>query len=146
MKLTCRTYLPLTVQGSQLKLLPLYLHLLKQDLDWANDVANQNLILSEVKRFLLENIEEIERSARMFISGDMSSSCSNAERGYTRLSGSDFIAVAYQTKPAPYHTTITLPDTSTTSQYVNRAHFSINVFVFPKDSSAMDEALALSDL
>ena len=134
MRLVCRNYVPLCIEGSIQKILPLYVHFLKQDLEWANDACNQPRILTEIQNLVIENIEEIERSSK---SNNIS---------YTRLSGSELISLAYQPIPTPYSTTIVSSSSNTSLQHLNQAHFSVNIFVFPKTSDLMEESLAISEL
>ena len=130
--------MPLCIEGSQQKLLPLYLHFLKQDLVWAND--NQGAILDEIRRILLENIDEVERNARNVLTGSSSPV-------FVRLSGSDVISMTYQTKPSTNTTTILLSaESANKSTFINQAHFVVNLFVFPKGSKDMDEILAVNDM
>jgi hypothetical protein len=81
MLLIGRNYLPLRIQGPKgTKILPIYLHLQRNDLIWANEPTNQSKLLQVVSNSIITNIEEIELASK----SDQQSS----KKSFSRLSAS----------------------------------------------------------
>ncbi len=123
MKLSCRNYLPILIAGSQKKVLPVYIHFLQQNLDWANDIHHQIHMLKEVQRLILDNIEEIEKHSKLVLKGSAR---------FMRLSGSDFIVASFSTRALESTTMMQVGDISNSILPV--AHFELLLWIFPFQS------------
>jgi hypothetical protein len=124
MKLTCRNYLPLLMEGSQRKMLPMFVYILLKDLPWANDVLNQFTILKEIQKLVLANIEDIERKSKLIESKVASSA-------FTRISGSNIVMAAFSTRQFEYSSVVQLVDN--TFQFTPHAQFALHLWIFPFD-------------
>ncbi len=120
MKLSCRNYLPIIISGSLKKVLPVYIHFLHENLDWANDHHNQNHVLKEVQRLILDNIEEIEKHSKLVVRGSAR---------FLRLSGSDIIVASFSTRTLESTTVMQVGDTS--NSVLPLANFELLLWIFP---------------
>lgn len=80
---------PSSKSSNDSKILPVYLYILDEYLIWANDLSLQPLLLYEVKRLILDNLEEIEIKAKVDPSNKL---------GLVRLTSSEHLLLVYGIK------------------------------------------------
>jgi hypothetical protein len=96
------------------------LHILQEHAAWANNQSTQTLILKEIQRLILDNIDDIERHSK----ADSKGGCN-----YVRLSGSQVVTAAFSTRPLDRSTFIQMA--ASTWNSVPMAHFALLIWVFP---------------
>jgi hypothetical protein len=120
MKFTCRTFLPLLIEGKKETLLSVYFQILKEDLKWINDQQQQPFIISEVKRLITYNLDEIEKQ---FISESQS---------FIRIGGSDNLILAFSVRKGRLSELIQLHRDSESAKSFSQPNFHLIVWIFRK--------------
>jgi hypothetical protein len=120
MKFTCRTFLPLLIKGKKETLLSVYFQMLKEDLKWINDQQEQSLIISEIKRLITDNLDEIEKQF------------TSESQSYTRMGGSDKLILAFSVRKGRLSELIQLRPDPEAAKSFSQPNFHLIVWIFRK--------------
>jgi hypothetical protein len=128
-----RTYLPIKIHGSQVRILPIYVNVLGKHLSWINNAKLQPLILEEMCVKVLENIEEFEKQSRA------------ESKAFCHIGSGKHTTIVYTTKYHQNSSTLLLNMKSDTANVVSHSPFSVNLWIFPLDAKKEDIVLLFED-
>lgn len=126
-----RTYLPIKIHGSQIRILPVYVNLLGKHLTWINNAKLQPFILEEICEKVLENIEDFEKQSR------------TESKAFNHIGSGKYTTIVYSTRNQ--HASSTLSLNSNSGNLVSHSPFSVNLWIFPLDAKKEDIVLLFED-
>lgn len=135
MKFLCRNYVPFRIHGSHgTRVLPVYIHILKEYLEWAN-ALNLDEMLRSLSSIVINNLEDIERKAKVE---------NTSKANFSRVGFNDQFVLAYAIlNDFPSHTLMISSNNSTDSfQQMKTTSFGLTMWIFPPNvglSLSIDE-------
>ena len=124
----------LKITGKKRKILPIYLHVAQEDVEWSNTQVSYEQVMSDVVSLFLENIHEVEEAAR------------DDTRSFARLPSGQYINIMYlPTKELQGNSQNVLNISSDHAELEAVTSFTVLAWVFPKQQqgSAAREAMFL---